>query len=300
MFQITEFTQAALTSVTNRIEKHGDDDKPAVTLMVEITAPNTLLDTIDPGLRHALYKAKPDSEPELPGVEQSTPVLRTNCIDNVALTVAHEGWSLHLDDGIDETDPIIFGSVKVDKLKVDAKQGGSIVLKLRMGTSDVDADRLGMLGMHNGQDIWMKLLPPEKPAAGTTEATGAAIDGTVGHPGAANAGQGSLLDSDETGGESGEGSTEGDGLGGFDDDMARGSGDPEPDDDGSGHPDVSAAQQSKAKLDASGRSPFPSGGAKTDSELATSREAQLQTQAAAGAATKGARRGRRAVAGAVE
>ena len=218
MLQITEFTQAALTSVTNRIEKHGDDDKPAVTLMVEITAPNTLLDTIDPGLRHALYKAKPDSEPELPGVEQSTPVLRTNCIDSVALTVAHEGWSLHLDDGIDETDPIIFGSVKVDRLKVDAKQGGSIVLKLRMGTSDVDADRLGMLGMHNGQDIWMKLLPPEKPAAGATEATGAEIDGTKGHPGAA--GQASFLDEEPEVGDTGEG----DGLGGFADDMARGTG----------------------------------------------------------------------------
>lgn len=240
MFQLTEFTQAALTSVTNRIEKRGDEDKPAVTLMVEITAPNTLLDTIDPGLRHALYKAKPDAEPELPEMEQVTPILRTNSIDSVALTTVHEGWSLHLDDGIDDTDPVVFGSVKVDKLKVDAKQGGSIVLKLRMGTSDVDADRLGMLGMHNGQDIWMKLLPPEKPAAGTTEATGAEIDGTKGHPGAA--GQASLLDGDDTGAETDEDSaSEGDGLGGFDDDMARGTGEPdadEADDDGSAHPDA--------------------------------------------------------------
>lgn len=286
MLQITEFIQAALTSVTNRIEKHGDDDKPAVTLMVEITAPNTLLDTIDPGLRHALYKAKPDSEPELPGVEQSTPVLRTNCIDSVALTVAHEGWSLHLDDGIDETAPIIFGSVKVDKLKVDAKQGGSIVLKLRMGTSDVDADRLGMLGMHNGQDIWMKLLPPEKPAAGATEATGAEIDGTKGHPGAANADQGSLLDDTA-------GAGEGDGLGGFADDMARGSGDPEPDDDGSGHTDADPQRGENW--------PFPKGSELSDEQRsAMSREAELQAEAAAGAAPKGARRQRKVVAGAVE
>jgi hypothetical protein len=299
MFQITEFTQAALTSVTNRIEKHGDDDKPAVTLMVEITAPNTLLDTIDAGLRHALYKAKPDSEPELPEMEQSTPVLRTNCIEQVALTVAHEGWSLHLDDGIDETKPIIFGSVKVDKLKVDAKQGGSIVLKLRMGTSDVDADRLGMLGMHNGQDIWMKLLPPEKPAAGATEATGAAIDGTKGHPGAANAGQGSLLDSGDDGPTNGDDTGEGDGLGGFDDDMARGSGDPEPDDDGSGHPDAEQSAEQPAGDPQRGENwPFPKGSELSDEQRSqASREADLQAEAAA---PKGARRQRKAVAGAVE
>lgn len=221
MFQIPEFTEAHLASVTNRIEKHGDEDKPAVTLMVEITAPNTLLDVIDPGLRHALYKAKPDAEPELPEMEQVTPILRTNTIDHVTLTTAHEGWRLAIDDGIDETTPVQFGGVKVDKLKVDAKQGGSIVLKMRLGTSDVDADRLGMLGMHNGQSIWLQLLPPEKPAAGATEATGAEIDGTVGHPGAAAADNQGFL---PLGGEGSDGSDtgEGDGLGSFADDMARG------------------------------------------------------------------------------
>ena len=29
MFQIPEFTEAHLASVTNRIEKHGDEDVPA-------------------------------------------------------------------------------------------------------------------------------------------------------------------------------------------------------------------------------------------------------------------------------
>lgn len=176
MFELQEFTQARLATVTNRVEKHGDEDKPAVSLGVEITTANTLLDVIDPTLRQALYKAKPDAEPELPGVEQSTPVLRCNSIDRVTLPTAHEGWSLKIDDGIDETNPMEFGSVKVDKMSVEPKQGGSIVLRLRLGTSDIDAERLGKLGMHNGQDIWLQLLKPEpKPEA---------IDGTTGHPGA--------------------------------------------------------------------------------------------------------------------
>ena len=106
-------------------------------------------------------------------MEPATPVLRCNSFDTVALTTAHEGWTLHVDASLDESEPMVFGGCKCDKFKVDAKQGGSIVLRFRVGTSDVDAERLGALGMHNGQSIWIKLLPPEpKPAAidGTTEA----------------------------------------------------------------------------------------------------------------------------------
>jgi hypothetical protein len=160
MLEITEFTEAKL-SVQNRTEKHGDEDVPAVTLGLEITAANTLLDLIDPALRHCLYKAVDDGQQaDLPDVEPSTPVLRTNCVDIVKLTTVHEGWRLLVDDGIDETTPMEFARGKVDKVTVDAKQGGSIVLKMKFGTSDVDADRLGKLGMHNGQSVWIQLLKP--------------------------------------------------------------------------------------------------------------------------------------------
>ena len=170
MFEVTEFTEARLASVTTRTEKHGEEDVPAVSLSVEITAANTLLDAIDPNIRHALYKAVEDQD-ELPGIEPATPLLRCNSFDSIALTTSHEGWRLLVDDGIDDAAPMEFSGVKVDKLRVDAKQGGSVVLKLRLGTSDVDADRLGKLGMHNGQSIWIKVLKPES--------TPEAIDGSV-------------------------------------------------------------------------------------------------------------------------
>lgn len=171
MFQITEFTYARLASITSRVEKHGDDDKPALSMRLEIEAPNTLLDVIDPQIRHALYMAKPDAEPELPGVEQSTPILRCNSFEKHALTTAHEGWTLAVDYGVDEGDPMVFGGCKVDKFHVEAKQGGSIVLSFRVGTSDIDADKGGKLLMHNGDDIAITLKAPEKKPD--------AIDGSV-------------------------------------------------------------------------------------------------------------------------
>jgi hypothetical protein len=172
MFQILEFTEARLLSVTNRTEKHGDEEVPAITIGVELTAANTLLDCIDPTLRQALYKTD-ESQPSLPDVESSTPVLRCYSIESLKLPTKHEGWTLTVDDGIDDTQPMTFGGCKVDKFIVEPKQGGSIVLRLRIGTSDIDAERLGKLGMHNGQSIWIKLTQPEKPADvidGTNEA----------------------------------------------------------------------------------------------------------------------------------
>lgn len=171
VFQITEPTEAKLTSVTPRTEMHGDDEVPAVSIGVEIECANTLLDLIDPQIRHALYKPKPDATPELPGVEASTPVLRCNSIDRVKLTTAHEGWTLHVHHSIDEaTPPWAFGGTKVDNLSVEAKQGGTVVLRLRCGTSDVDEARMGWLCVHKGQAITLALLAPkpgdEKSAAG--------------------------------------------------------------------------------------------------------------------------------------
>lgn len=253
MFELTDLTEARIASVTNRIEKHGDEDVPAVSLTVEFTAENTLLDLIDPGLRHALYKAKPDTEPELPAMEPSTPILRCNSIDKVRLTTVHEGWRLFVDDNIDEADPMAFAGVKVDKLELDAMQGGSVKIRMRLGTSDVDADKIGALGMNNGQSVWLRLLKPEKAEPvidGTTEAF------KRDHPGA-DAQQGDLLD------DSAAAEPRDDGLGTFADDMARG-GDPrEDDDDGSGHADSDGdGAREQAELEAGMRESLAAAGVK--------------------------------------
>lgn len=161
MFQILEMHEAHLASVTNRIEKHGEDDVPAVSLGFSLTSANTILDSIDPAIRASLYKAV-DGQPDLPGVETSTPALRCNSFERHILPTKYEGWSLEVDDGIDETEPMVFGGTKVDKFQIEAKQGGSVVIRFRAGTSDVDAEKLGKLGMHVGQSIWIKLRAPEK------------------------------------------------------------------------------------------------------------------------------------------
>lgn len=210
VFQITEPTEAKLTSVTPRTEMHGDDEVPAVSISVEIECANTLLDLIDPQIRHALYKPKPDDTPELPGVEASTPVLRCNTIDRVKLTTAHEGWTLNVHHSIDEaTPPWAFGGTKVDNLSVEAKQGGTVILRMRCGTSDVDEARMGWLCVHKGQDITLALLAPkpgqEKPGADDERRRDAGDMFAAAHGGAQGPEEG---DADTEGGETDAGAGE--------------------------------------------------------------------------------------------
>lgn len=161
MLQILEFTEAKLATVTNRTEKHGDEEVPAVSMALEFTFGNTHLDAIDPTIRDALYR-RHDGQDDLPGVETSTPVLRCNSIDKVTLPTKYEGWTLQIDDGIDDTTTKTFDGCKVDKFTIEPKQGGTVVLRMRVGTSDLDSERSGMLAMRLGQSVWIKLRAPEK------------------------------------------------------------------------------------------------------------------------------------------
>lgn len=171
MFQLLESTEVLLATVTNRAETHGDEKKPAVSIGIVIETSNEILDLIDPTLRPTFYKSKRESEGQelLPGVDEALTVLRCNSIERVILPTKHEGWTLLVDAGIDESAPTSFGGCKADRFSVELKQGGTVTLRLSVGTSDVDAARLGLLGMHIQQSIWIQMLAPkpgdEKPKA---------------------------------------------------------------------------------------------------------------------------------------
>lgn len=175
-FEFHEPIEATLKSVTPRTEKHGEDDVLALSMGLAITGPNTLLDRAFPGLRHSIYTAV-EGQPQLPGVEEATPKLRTNLMELVQLSAKYEGWTLTVDHGIDEDDPIALGGCRVDKFRVRPMEGGSVELLFRIGSNDIDSEEAGQLFGKLHQTISIRLKAPEKPAD--------VIDGTVGHPGLA-------------------------------------------------------------------------------------------------------------------
>lgn len=171
-FELTEYSEVRLATVTSRVEKHGDDDKPAVTLSLELKTENYLLDALDLKLRERLFLPKGGDEQQvIEGVPESRPVLACNSIERVTLQNKHEGWTLEIDHSGNEDDCFKLGGCKLSKFSVEPIQGGSIVLRFTVGTSDLDAERMGWIGMHNGELIYVRLLAPK--------AKEAAIDGSV-------------------------------------------------------------------------------------------------------------------------
>lgn len=172
MFEILTATDVTLRTLTPRTEKHGDDEVSAMSLGLTITAPNTLLDALQPGLRTMLYTAVEGQE-QLPGVEPATPLLRAKGVESVHLAACLEGWTLKVDQGIDEDNPIELGGSKVDKFVVHPHEGGSVDLTFRVGTSDIDESEAGWLFGRLRQIISVTLHAPKQRAPaidGTTEA----------------------------------------------------------------------------------------------------------------------------------
>ena len=170
MFEIQTPTEARLTTFNVRTELLGEDPVLAFSMTLKITTGNTFLDAISPTVREALYKAVPDQE-QLPGVEPVTPLLRCKLLDSVPLTPCFEGWTLFVDYGMDEGDPIAIGGAKVDKFRVAPKEGGTVELSFRVGSNDIDEEELGHLAGKLGQSIVITMKAPEAPAP--------VIDGTV-------------------------------------------------------------------------------------------------------------------------
>lgn len=156
---------ADITSVTARTEKHGEEDVPAISLGFKITTANTILDALSPTLRTTLY-TRPEGQEDLPGVESTTPLLRTKGIDEVKLAGTLEGWTLTVDHGIDDSSAIVLGSCKVDKFRCVPKEGGTVELLFRVGTSDASPEDAGLLWAKNGQGVQISLdAPTAKPDA---------------------------------------------------------------------------------------------------------------------------------------
>lgn len=157
-FELTD-AAAKLSSVTPRTERHGDDEVFAISLGFKLTTANTILDRLNPTLRDALYKSVEGQE-VLPGVDPTTPLLRTRAIDSLSLGACFEGWTLTIPHGIDEDQPIKLGNARVDKFKVTPHEGGSIDLTFRVGSNDIDATEAGLLCARLGQEVDISLTAP--------------------------------------------------------------------------------------------------------------------------------------------
>ena len=217
LFHLTPDTECELTTFVGRTQKSGRDDVPAVSFRLKLASVrNELLDLFSPTMRLTVY-APVEGQEHLPGVEPTTPILRSKDLKHWSPETCLEGWTVVVARGITEESALQMGSCKVDDFRFDFFDGGHMGVDFRVSTADCDEAGAGMLWGRQKRKVFVTVTPPEAPPK--------AIDGSTeafqkDHPGAG--GQADLLDT-----EAGDAFSD-----------AHGGPEDEDDEDGSGHTDA--------------------------------------------------------------
>jgi hypothetical protein len=276
-FELPKGTQAKLVKATPHKEFAGPDMIQAISLRLKATLSLRHLVQINPALPGLFVRRREDADVQKP-VDGVEPIVLELVAPEMTLPLALEpeftGYTVVIDRAMGDIE--LYGA-KVSKIKVaeiiTQGEDGLGVIEWSVGSDErITPELVGMLcGMEAG-DVWLGQTAPANPAEATAakkhkkkqealEAQGQQrIDGGGGGrepssgPATPEKALASTSSSGGTNAPNGETTEPVPGTEG---------GAPET---GSG-PDAAAAQANKDRLDASGRSPFPNGGAKTDDEV---------------------------------
>jgi hypothetical protein len=173
LFNLNPDTECELTTFVGRTQKSGPDDVPAVTFRLQLSSvQNTLLDLFSSTMRHTVY-APVEGQEQLPGVEVTTPILRSKDLKHWAPETRLEGWTVIIARGITDDSALQMGTCKIDDFKFDFFDGGHMDVDFRISTADVDEDGAGMLWGRQKRKVFATITAPEMPAKpidGTTAA----------------------------------------------------------------------------------------------------------------------------------
>jgi hypothetical protein len=182
-FALSESTDVRVTSVNVRSEAHGKNHVPAVDLRLQLTAANTILEQLKPGLREALYlavdKGEAPPQPDLEGVEpvSDLPLLRISGLEPIRLADELTGYTVTVDIGLGRKESLVeLVGCKVNAFVVEALQGGSVRIGFRVQASGLKEREIGKLGVLVDCDTAVKLEPPlvTEPIDGTVAAAASA------------------------------------------------------------------------------------------------------------------------------
>lgn len=203
MFAIDNFMPVKGRTFNVRGENHGTEHVICVDWSVLMDVPNDWLDNLDKSLKAMFYKPGSEDEVaaakqgELEGVEvvSAMPFLRsTNIKFPFELDLDYSGYQLTVDRGLGGKSNLVLHEVKVNKIKLSCKEGGTVEVQLRLQAQRVSEEVRGLLSSYiKGAPTAIALKPPQERQQ--------AIDGTKGHPGAETAAKGKQ---ERTGHEAGD------------------------------------------------------------------------------------------------
>lgn len=163
-------TDVMLKHVNHRKQFAGDDRVQGIDLDFWIDRPNTFLDTLQPGLRAALYcnLDADNGQVDLDGVDAPLPNLRFPNLNGGTHTLmakkdAFAGYELGVQFGLgDAISNMLFDCCKLKVQKVETKEGGTIRLYFQVsyGGDRADGNTIGKLIEQEGGEVTIQLWPP--------------------------------------------------------------------------------------------------------------------------------------------
>lgn len=165
LFSLPNNTECVLTTFVGRTQKSGPDDVPAVTFRLKMASvSNMLLDLFSKTIRHTVYRAVEGQE-QLPGMEDTTPILQSKDLTDWAPDTCLEGWTVIVARGIGDDSALQMGSVKIDDFRFTFHDGGHMDADFRLSTADVDEAGAGMLWGRQKRKVFVMITAPEAPTA---------------------------------------------------------------------------------------------------------------------------------------
>lgn len=165
LFSLPNNTECVLTTFVGRTQKSGPDDVPAVTFRLKLASvSNMLLDLFSKTIRHTVYRAVEGQE-QLPGMEDTTPILQSKDLTDWAPDTCLEGWTVIVARGISDASALQMGSCKVDDFRFSFLDGGHMDVDFRISTADVDEAGAGMLWGRQKRKVFVMITAPEAPTS---------------------------------------------------------------------------------------------------------------------------------------
>jgi hypothetical protein len=173
-------SNAQITHLNLRAEKHGDGNEPACDIKVSVDIPAERLDDIHPGLCESLYR-KPSAGDQMPLVEvgKKPPagftVVRHPGLEPLQLKQKFPGYELRVrapSEDADEDGELFFADGEVKNFTITVHEGGTTNVKFSVGTHVDEDDIAGLLPFLRDPDAVITLTPPKpqaQRAAGATE-----------------------------------------------------------------------------------------------------------------------------------
>jgi len=151
-------SEVQLQHLNVRTETHGDEEVTAIDLKLRWDTGNEVLAQFHPALRQRLYSLPPAEQEPVPGLDPEPVVLTFPELAPLHWHGEVKGCTLALHHALGEGADIVIGKATADGFTIEALQGGTVRIGLRVKALCEDERALGRLPLLLHRHVPMTLL----------------------------------------------------------------------------------------------------------------------------------------------